>query len=42
MSHDLVAVQIEIDPAVGAATFVTAEDIAVKLTGSNEVVDGKR
>src|ERR1700679_1479656 len=39
--YDLVAEEIEVDPVVGAAAFGTAEDGAVEVAGSGEVVYGK-
>jgi hypothetical protein len=41
MSHDLVTVEIKIDPLISAAAFLTAKPGAVKLTGKGEIMDWK-
>lgn len=41
MSHNLVTVEIEIDPLISAAAFLTTKKSAVKLTGQGEIMDWK-
>ena len=41
MRDDLVAVEIEVDPVVGAAAFGAAEDGCVEVASGVEVVDWK-
>jgi len=41
MSHNLMTVEIEIDPLISAAAFLTAKNGAVKLTGQGEIMDWK-
>jgi hypothetical protein len=41
MRDDLVAVEIEIDPMLGAAAFGAAEQLPVKAARGGEVVDRK-
>ena len=38
---DLVAEEVEVDPGIGAAAFSAAENRAVKVTGSGQVVYGE-
>ena len=38
----LVAVQVPVDPGVGAAALRQAEDFAVEVAGGSQVVDGHR
>ena len=38
VSHDLVAVEIEVDPVVRASAFGAAEEVAVELAGQRDVV----
>ena len=39
VAHELMAVEVEIDPRVGAATFRTPEQFPVELAGAVEIVD---
>jgi hypothetical protein len=41
MGDDLVTVEVEIDPMARAATFRTAEQLAVETAGRGEIVDRK-
>ena len=41
MGDDLVAVEVEIDPMVGAAAFGAAEQLAVEAPRGGEIVDRK-
>jgi len=41
MRDDLMTVQIEIDPMLGAPSFRAAEEIAVEAAGGGEIVDRK-
>lgn len=41
MGHDLVPVEIEIDPVGRATAFRAAEQVAIKLTGGRNVMDRK-
>jgi hypothetical protein len=41
MSNDLMSIEIEIDPSVRAATFVAAENLAVKFSSGGKVMDRK-
>ncbi len=41
VGDDLMTVEVEIDPMVGASTFGAAKQIAVEATSGGEVVDGK-
>jgi len=40
MRDDLMAAQVPVDPGLGAASSCTADDIAVKGAGGNQVIDG--
>ena len=42
MSDDLMAVEIEVDPFIGAAALGAAEDVAVERSREREVVHGER
>jgi hypothetical protein len=41
MRDELMAVEVEVDPPVGAAAFAAAEQLTVKPSRGGEVVDGK-
>jgi hypothetical protein len=41
MGDDLVAVQVEVDPAVAAAALRAAEQPAVEGAGGGQIVDGE-
>jgi len=41
MRDELVAVQVEVNPMVGAATFRAAEDGCVEVAGGVEIIDGE-
>ena len=41
MRNDLMPVQIEIDPLVGAASLGAAEQLAIELPRGSEIVDRK-
>ena len=41
MGDDLVAEQVEVDPAVGTAPLGAAEHAAIKGSGGAKIVDGK-
>ncbi len=42
VSHDLMPIQIEIDPLIARPTLVAAKNLAIKVAGIDEAVDGKR
>ena len=42
MGDDLVAVQVPVDPGLGAAALFEAEHLAVELAGGGQVVDRHR
>src|ERR1700761_9085010 len=39
VDHELMAVQIEVYPGIGAAPFLTAEDIPIKSPGLLEIIN---
>lgn len=41
VSHDLMPIQIEIDPLIARPTLVTAKNLAIKAAGIVEAVDEK-
>jgi hypothetical protein len=41
MRHDLVTIQVEVDPFVGATSLPAAEQLAIKAASSGEIVDWK-
>jgi hypothetical protein len=42
MRHDLMPLEVEIDPILGAAAFITSEYATVKPSSFLEVIDGER
>ncbi|MCY1279146.1 hypothetical protein D9M70_278910 [compost metagenome] len=41
VGHDLVTIEVEIDPVRRTATLGTAEQVAVEVAGGRQVVDRK-